>query len=91
MGKKNIISFETEQVTRFDEAQALERFADMYRSMKEANELTCTEGLGVRFNMLFLFADILEVLNILTFNNLSKVIGIKQAGEIWHDVKTSRE
>ncbi len=91
MDDDNLISFEAEQVTRFDEAQALERFGGLYRSMKEASELTCTEGLQVRFNLLFLFADILEALNILTFNNLSRVIGIKQAREIWHDVKAVRK
>ena len=91
MADNNIISFETEQVARLDPVQALDRFAELYRNIREANELTCTEGLQVRFNLLFLFADILEALNILTFNNLSKVIGIQQARAIWYDVKTSRE
>ena len=91
MADKNVISFETEQVARLDPVQALDRFGELYRSMTEANALTCTEGMEVKFNLLYLFADILEILNILTYNNLCKVIGVQQARDIWYDVKTSRE
>lgn len=89
--KEDLIQFENDLIVRTDYDQALERFADLYKGMKEANKITCTENLNVKFNMNFLFADILECLNILTFNNLSKVIGIANAGRIWNDVKTSRK
>jgi|GEM_PF-1642249 hypothetical protein len=86
-----LFEFENELIVRTDYTQALERFAELYRGMKEANSVTCTESLHVKFNMNYLFADILECLNILTFNNLSKVIGIANAGRIWNDVKTARK
>lgn len=89
--KEDLIQFENEMIVRTDYEQALERFAELYRGMKEANAITCAENLNVKFNMHYLFADILECLNILTFNNLSKVIGIANAGRIWQDVKTARK
>ena len=89
--KHDLIQFENEMIVRTDYEQALERFAELYRGMKEANAITCSENLNVKFNMNYLFADILECLNILTFNNLSKVIGIANAGRIWQDVKTARK
>jgi hypothetical protein len=89
--KADLIEFENDLIVRTDYTQALERFAELYRGMKEANQITCTENLNVKFNMNYLFADILECLNILTFNNLSKVIGIANAGRIWNDVKTARK
>ena len=69
----------------------MDRFSELYRAMKEANSLTCMEAKTVKFDLNYLFADVLECLNILTFTNLSKVIGTDQAGRIWGDAKTQRE
>lgn len=91
MSNQNLIEFEKEGIQRLDQVQVVERFSVLYRSMKEANNLTCIEASSVKFDMNFLFADVLECLNLLTFNNLSKVIGIAQAGRIWRDVKTQRK
>ena len=91
MSNQNLIEFEKEGIQRLDQAQAIERFSVLYRSMKDANNLTCIDASSVKFDMNFLFADVLECLNLLTFNNLSKVIGIAQAGRIWRDVKTQRK
>lgn len=91
MTKDVLIEFEKEGIERFDKEQALDRFNELYRAMKEANSLTCIDAKTVKFNLNYLFADVLECLNILTFNNLSKVVGIAQAGRIWGDVKTQRK
>lgn len=91
MKQENIIEFEKDEITRFDQDQALTRFNELYKAMKDANNLKCFADQQTKFNLVFLFADVLECLNILTFNNLSKVVGIVQAGKIWQDVKTSRE
>lgn len=91
MSNKDLIEFEKEGIQRLDQVQVVERFSVLYRSMKEANNLTCIDASSVKFDMNFLFADVLECLNLLTFNNLSKVIGIAQAGRIWRDVKTQRK
>lgn len=91
MSKNPMIEFENESILRLDEVQALDRFGELFRAMREANNLTCTDGMNAKFNMWFLFADILECVNLLTFNNLSKVIGIANAGKIWNDVKTKRK
>ena len=91
MSNQNLIEFEKEGIQRLDQVQVVERFSVLYRSMKEANNLTCIDASSVKFDMNFLFADMLECLNLLTFNNLSKVIGIAQAGRIWRDVKTQRK
>lgn len=91
MSNQNLIEFEKEGIQRLDQVQVVERFSVLYRSMKEANNLTCIEASSVKFDMNFLFADVLECLNLLTFNNLSKVIGIAQAGRIWRDVKAQRK
>ncbi|MEA4930883.1 MAG: hypothetical protein VB026_04845 [Anaerolineaceae bacterium] len=91
MSNQNLIEFEKEGIQRLDQVQVVERFSVLYRSMKEANNLTCIDASSVKFDMNFLFADVLECLNLLTFNNLSKVIGIAQAGRIWRDVKTQRK
>lgn len=91
MSNQNLIEFEKEGIQRLDQVQVVERFSVLYRSMKEANNLTCIEASSVKFDMNFLFADVLECLNLLTFNNLSKIIGIAQAGRIWRDVKTQRK
>lgn len=91
MSNKDLIEFEKEGIQRLDQVQVVERFSVLYRSMKEANNLTCIDASSVKFDMNFLFADVLECLNLLTFNNLSKVIGIAQAGRIWRDVKAQRK
>ena len=84
------IEFEKDEIVKFDHVQALDRFGVLYNEMREASRLTCL-GETAKFNLNFLFADVLECLNLLTFNNLSRVIGIANAGRIWHDVKTKRE
>lgn len=91
MNKDVLIEFEKEGIDRLDKDQVLERFSELYKAMKEANNLTCIDAKTVKFNLNYLFADVLECLNILTFNNLSKVVGIAQAGRIWGDVKTQRQ
>ncbi len=84
------IEFEKEEIVKFDHTQALDRFSELYKAMKEANNLKCGD-MQTKFNLNYLFADVLECLNLLTFNNLSKVIGFGNAGRIWQDVKTKRE
>ena len=91
MARDILIEFEKEGIQRLDQEQMLDRFSDLHKAMKEANELTCLDVKSVKFNLNFLFADVLECVNLLTFNNLSKVIGIANAGRIWNDVKTSRK
>ena len=91
MAKDLLIEFEKEGIQRLDQQQMLDRFSELFKAMKDANNLTCVDASSVKFNLNFLFADILECINLLTFNNLSKVIGIANAGRIWNDVKTSRK
>ena len=91
MSKENVIEFEREGIQRLDEEQILDRLAELYKAMKDANNLTCIDAQSVKFNLNYLFADVLECINLLTFNNLSKVIGIAMAGRIWSDVKTQRK
>jgi len=91
MAKDHLIEFERESVQRLDQEQILERFSELHKAMNEANNLTCLDAPGVKFNLNFVFADVLECVNLLTFNNLSKVIGIANAGRIWRDVKTQRK
>jgi hypothetical protein len=91
MTKDNLIEFERDSVQRLDQEQILERFSELHKAMKEANNLTCLDAPGVKFNLNFVFADVLECVNLLTFNNLSKVIGIANAGRIWGDVKNQRK
>ena len=91
MSKDSLIEFEREGIQRLDEQQMLDRFSELHKAMKDANNLTCVEAASVKFNLNFLFADILECVNLLTFNNLSKVIGIANAGRIWSDVKNQRK
>jgi len=91
MKKEDLIEFEKEEINKLDKDQALSRFNELYRAMKDANNLKCFADQQTKFDLNFLFADVLECLNLLSFNNLSKVIGIVQAGKIWSDVKTSRE
>lgn len=90
MNNNVIVEFENDEIVRFDQAQALDRFCELYRAMREANNIKCGE-FQTKFNLNYLFADVLECLNLLSFNNLSKVIGIGNAGRIWQDVKTKRE
>lgn len=91
MSKENVIEFEREGIQRLDEEQILDRLAELYKAMKDANNLTCIDAQSVKFNLNYLFADVLECINLLTFNNLSKVIGIAKAARIWNDVKTQRK
>ena len=91
MAKDILIEFEKEGIQRLDQEQMLDRFSELHKAMKEANELTCLDVKSVKFNLNFLFADVLECVNLLTFNNLSKVIGIANAGRIWNDVKNQRK
>jgi len=91
MAKDHLIEFERDSVQRLDQEQILERFSELHKAMKEANNLTCLDAPSVKFNLNFVFADVLECLNLLTFNNLSKVIGIANAGRIWGDVKNQRK
>ena len=91
MSKESVIEFEREGIQRLDQEQILDRLAELYKAMKDANNLTCIDAQSVKFNLNYLFADVLECINLLTFNNLSKVIGIAKAGRIWNDVKTQRK
>ena len=91
MSKESVIEFEREGIQRLDQEQILDRLAELHKAMKDANNLTCIDAQSVKFNLNYLFADVLECINLLTFNNLSKVIGIANAGRIWSDVKTQRK
>ena len=91
MSKESVIEFEREGIQRLDQEQILDRLAELHKAMKDANNLTCIDAQSVKFNLNYLFADVLECINLLTFNNLSKVIGIVKAGRIWNDVKTQRK
>ena len=91
MSKESVIEFEREGIQRLDQEQILDRLAELHKAMKDANNLTCIDAQIVKFNLNYLFADVLECINLLTFNNLSKVIGIAKAGRIWNDVKTQRK
>lgn len=91
MATDQLIEFERDSIQRLDQQQVLDRFSELHRAMRDANNLTCIETMRTKFNMNYLFADILECVNLLTFNNLSKVIGIANAGKIWNDVKTQRK
>lgn len=91
MTKEMIVEFEREGIQRLDQQQILDRFSELHKAMRDANNLTCIDVKTVKFNLNYLFADVLECVNLLTFNNLSKVIGIAQAGKIWNDVKTQRK
>lgn len=91
MSKESVIEFEREGIQRLDQEQILDRLAELHKAMKDANNLTCIDAQSVKFNLNYLFADVLECINLLTFNNLSKVIGIAKAGRIWNDVKTQRK
>ena len=91
MSKESVIELEREGIQRLDQEQILDRLAELHKAMKDANNLTCIDAQSVKFNLNYLFADVLECINLLTFNNLSKVIGIAKAGRIWSDVKTQRK
>ena len=91
MSTESVIEFEREGIQRLDQEQILDRLAELHKAMKDANNLTCIDAQSVKFNLNYLFADVLECINLLTFNNLSKVIGIAKAGRIWNDVKTQRK
>lgn len=91
MSKESVIEFEREGIQRLDQEQILDRLAELHKAMKDANNLTCIDAQSVKFNLNYLFADVLECINLLSFNNLSKVIGIAKAGRIWNDVKTQRK
>ena len=91
MSKESVIEFEREGIQRLDQEQILDRLAELHKAMKDANNLTCIDAQSVKFNLNYLFADVLECINLLTFNNLSKVIGTATAGRIWSDVKTQRK
>lgn len=91
MAKNWVVEFSKEEVHRLDHERTLSRFGELYRDMRSANNVTCLDGKATKFDLHFLFADILECLDLLSFNNLSKVIGIANAGKIWPDVKKQRE
>jgi hypothetical protein len=91
MTKDTIIEFEKDGIQRLDQEQILNRFSELHKAMRDANNLTCVDAKSVKFNLNYVFADVLECINLLTFNNLSKVIGIANAGKIWNDVKTQRK
>ena len=88
--ERALIEFEGEAITRLDSDQTLNRLRDLYKAMKDANNCKSIDNRPVQFNMNYLMADVLEAVNILTFNNLSKVIGIGNAGRIWGDVKNNK-
>lgn len=91
MTKDYLVEFGREEVHRLDHEKALARFGELYRDMKTANSVNCMEGVPAKFDLHYLFADILDCLDLLSFNNLSKVIGIVNAGKIWQNVKNQRE
>jgi len=91
MTKDTIIEFEKDGIQRLDQEQILNRFSELHKAMRDANNLTCVDAKSVKFNLNYVFADVLECINLLSFNNLSKVIGIANAGKIWNDVKAQRK
>ena len=89
--ERAVVQFEGESVTRLDSEQTLNRLRDLYKAMHDANNCKSLDNRPVLFNMHYLMADVLEAINILSFNNLSKVIGIANAGRIWGDVKNQKQ
>ena len=91
MDRNWVVEFGREEVHRLDHERVLARFGELYRDIKTANNVNCLDGVRTKFDLHYLFADILECLDLLSFNNLSKVIGIVNAGKIWQNVKNQRE
>lgn len=83
----NLIGFENEQVLRLDVDTTITRLNQLYRDMKSASTCKSLDQQPPLFNLAYLFADVLDALNLLTFNNLSACIGRVQAAIIWNDVK----
>jgi hypothetical protein len=84
---KDLIRFEGEQVQRLDVENVLDRLHCLFTDMQSANKFKDATGKVPLFSLPFLFADVLDCLNLLSFNNLSKCVGIVKAGQIWADVK----
>jgi len=91
MGGSHLIEFEGEEIQRLDCEQTLGRLRDLYKMMSDANNLRSLDNKPAKFNLNFLMADVLECVNLLSFNHLSKVIGIANAGKIWQDVKNEKK
>ena len=91
MGDVDLVEFEKDRYTGLDSTEVLARLAELNRNMREANTLKFRQGSNFKFDLNYLFADVLDCLDLLSFNNLSKVIGIGKAGLIWNDVKKEKK
>lgn len=86
-----------DQLTLFDQwgneriIQVLDKLNLLVDSVRSANRIAGRSGEQVSYDINLFMADILNCMDLLTFNYLSKVIGIKQAGRIWEQVKPQKD
>ena len=82
-----IFSFEGEEARRLDKDHILKRLNELRTDLMSASKCKSYVEGECFFSLNFLMADILECLDMLSFNSLSQVIGRDLAARIWLDVK----
>ncbi|MEA4811208.1 MAG: hypothetical protein VB108_01410 [Anaerolineaceae bacterium] len=87
MSNNVVFAFDGEETRRLDIEHLLKRLQNLHDDLLSASSCRSVRGGKVYFSLNFLMADILDCLDLLTYNNLSHLIGIEKATKVWPDVK----
>lgn len=85
--KDIIFCFEGEETRRLDKDHILKRLNELRSDLASAAKCKSYKDGECFFSLNYLMADILDCLDMLSFNNLSQVIGRDLAARIWQDVR----
>lgn len=69
-----------------DDEAVLKRLGGLYKEVKEASKVKSVKGGYASFDLDLLFSDVLQAVGLLSYANLSHVIGKRSADKIWQDV-----
>ena len=86
MRNRNIVMFERDnpQGWQIDKNVVIQRLRELYLNIREANSGGGSEA--SKFDLNFLFADVLSCLDLLNYADLTQVIGVINTTRIWTDV-----
>lgn len=82
-----IFDFEGEESRRLDKDHIINRLAQLRADLSSAQHCRSYKGGHALFSLNFLMADILDCLDLLSFNNLSAILGRDAAATVWPDVR----
>ncbi len=91
MRNRNIVQFEQDSTGIWNPSKekVIQNLRELYKAIRDVNKPS--SGTGVKFDLNFLFADVLECIDLLNFADLTQVIGVVNCNKVWDDVSKTRK